>query len=241
MFSIIAVFSMICMIAETLACPVGPGTGRGRTPCPARPAAVLGRGVVGEDAFGVPDRLADRLVGKIAPGPDTADQPLRHLAGVDREIVHELRFLRELLHDLVALGADRVDREAEGESDRVVGDGFQKRDHLARVDEGEGPGEDVDPAAPGACARQLEIGDIGRFLRKARPDIAEAVIARRLAFEGGRPGDVRRAAHVVHEAVHAAADVCRYGGRYRGRDHRPGGEHERGISDPNSHVRLPSR
>ncbi len=170
---------------------------------------MLGRGIVGEDAFGIADRFADRLVGKIALGPDSADQALRHLAAVDVELVHELRLLAELLHDLRAFGADRVDREAEGEADRVVGDGFQHRDDLARVDEAEGAGEDVDAAAAGPRARQLQIGDVGRLLRKARPDIAEAVIARRLALERGRTGDVGRTAHVIQEVIHRTSDISR--------------------------------
>jgi len=186
---------------------VGAGAIIGRSALAARAAAVLGGRIVGENAFGIPDGFADRLVGEIALGPQTADQPLRHFAGVDREIVHELRLLAELLHDLVAFGTDGIDRQAEREPDRVVGDGFQKSDHLARIDEGKGPREDIDAPAARPCARQLEIGDVGRLLREARPDIAEAVIACRLAFEGGRAGDIRRRAHVIHEAVHAVANI----------------------------------
>src|SRR3546814_5690467 len=56
-----------------------PGTGTliGRGALAARPAAILGCGIVGEDAFGIADCFADRLVGEIALGPDAADQPLR--------------------------------------------------------------------------------------------------------------------------------------------------------------------
>ena len=79
---------------------VGAGALIGRGALTPGAATVFGGSIVGEDAFGIADRLADRLVGQIALGPDAADQPLRHLAGVDREIVHELRLLAELLHDL---------------------------------------------------------------------------------------------------------------------------------------------
>src|SRR3546814_9173820 len=139
--------------------------------------------------------------------------------------------------DLRALGANGVDREAEGEPHRIVRDGLQERDHLARVDEGEGPGEDIDTAATSAGTRHLEIGDVGRLLREARPVIAETGIARRLSFELARPGDIGRSAHVVHETVHAVADVCGDGGR----DHAGGSYGERRIADASNHVRLPSR
>src|SRR3546814_18630768 len=56
---------------------VCPGPGVGRAPLTARPAAMLGRGIVREDALAVADGLADRLVGKVALGPDPADQPFR--------------------------------------------------------------------------------------------------------------------------------------------------------------------
>src|SRR3546814_3587022 len=77
---------------------------------------MLGRGIVREDALAVADGLADRLVGKVALGPDPADQPLRHLAAVDRQVVHELRLLRELLHDLRALGARSEEHTSELQS-----------------------------------------------------------------------------------------------------------------------------
>ncbi len=114
---------------------------------------MLRRSIVGENAFRVADCFADRLVGKVALGPDPAHQTLRHLAGVDVEVVHQLGLLGKLLHDLRALGADSVDREAEGEPDRVVGHRLHHRHDLAGIDEAEGPGEDIDAAAAGACAR----------------------------------------------------------------------------------------
>ena len=72
-------------------------------PLPARAASMLGSGIVGEDTFAIANGFADRLVGQIAFGPDTADEALRHFAAVDVEIVHQLRFLAELLHDLSSI------------------------------------------------------------------------------------------------------------------------------------------
>src|SRR3546814_14676801 len=87
---------------------VCPGPGVGRAPLTARPAAMLGRGIVREDALAVADGLADRLFGKVALVPDPAAQPLRHLTAVDRQDVTDLRLLRKLLPYLRALGADRL-------------------------------------------------------------------------------------------------------------------------------------
>src|SRR3546814_8213016 len=64
-------------------------------------------------------------------------------------LFRSLRLLRELLHDLRALGADRVDRQAEGKAHGIVGDRFQQRDNLACVDEAEAAGKNVDAAATG--------------------------------------------------------------------------------------------
>src|SRR3546814_1245479 len=106
-------------------------------------------------------------------------------------LFRSLRLLRELLHDLRALGADRVDRQAEGKAHGIVGDRFQQRDNLACVDEAEAAGKNVDAAATGPRPGQLQIGDVGRLLREARPDIAEAIVTRRLALESARTGDIR--------------------------------------------------
>ena len=198
---------------------------------------MLGSGIVGEDAFRIPDRFADRFVGQITFGPQASHQSLRHLAGIDREIVHELSLLAKLLHDLIAFRADGIDRQAEGEADCIVGHCLHQRDHLACVDKGKGARKDIDPAAPRTRSWQLQIGDIGRLLRKSRPHIAQTIVACGLAFEGGRTSDVGRRAHIIHEAVHAVADICRKRRGY----HAGSSKAERSVSDASNHVRLPLR
>ena len=54
-------------------CVVGACAFIGRSALSAGSAAMLGCGVIGEDPFRIADRLADRLVGQIALGPDAAD------------------------------------------------------------------------------------------------------------------------------------------------------------------------
>src|SRR3546814_14123767 len=109
--------------------------------------------------------------------------------------------------DLRALGANGVDREAGGEPHRIVRDGLQERDHHARDDEGEGPGEAIDTAATSAGLPSLVIGVVGRLLRVERQDVSVTVIARRLSFDPARPGLTGRSAHVVRTTVHAASEV----------------------------------
>ena len=208
---------------------------------PLAAAAMLGRGIVGEDALAVADRFADRLVGKIALGPDPPNQPLGHFARVDAEVVHQLCFLRKLLHDFGTFGADGVDRQAECKANGVVGNGFEQRDHFCGVDEAEGAGKDVDAATAGARTRQLQVGDRRRLLRKAHPDIAEAVVARRLSLKRGRSVDVGSAPGIGQERIHRTADV----GVERGIDRRKGQgkRQQRGgnLLAVNSHGQLPWR
>src|SRR3546814_11709060 len=60
------------------------------------------------------------------------------------ELVHLVGDVLHLIDDTANLWADAVDRELEGEADRVVGDRFQIGHELRHVDEGKGAGEDVD-------------------------------------------------------------------------------------------------
>src|SRR3546814_5675315 len=84
---------------------------------------------------------------------------------------------------------------------------------------------------------QLQIDDVVRLLREARPDIAEAIVTRRLALESARTGDIRSSAHVVHEPVHAVADI----GLERGYNEARGGKSKRRRAQLSNHGRLPSR
>ena len=106
-----------------------------------------------------------------------------------------------------AFRTDGVDGEAEGKTDRIVGDGFQHRDNLARIDEAEAAGKDIDAATASPRARQLQIGNVGRLLRITRPDIAEAIIACRLSLKRSRTGDVGGTANIRQEVIHRASDI----------------------------------
>src|SRR3546814_18297753 len=59
----------------------------------------------------------------------------------------------------------------------------------------------------------------------------------RLALESARTGDIRSSAHVVHEPVHAVADI----GLERGYNEARGGKSKRRRAQLSNHGRLPSR
>src|SRR3546814_6974708 len=86
------------------------------------------------------------------------------------ELVHLVGDVLHLIDDTANLWADAVDRELEGEADRVVGDRFQIGHELRHVDEGKGAGEDVDAAATRPNLRELDIGWIDTLLRETRSE-----------------------------------------------------------------------
>src|SRR3546814_4507986 len=80
--------------------------------------------------------------------------------------------------DLLAdLRRDGIDSQLEGEPEGVVRRRLQHGDNLARIDEREAAAEKIDAAATGPRARKLEVERLHAFLGKARPDIAERIIA----------------------------------------------------------------
>src|SRR3546814_9099425 len=93
------------------------------------------------------------------------------------ELVHLVGDVLHLIDDTANLWADAVDRELEGEADRVVGDRFQIGHELRHVDEGKGAGEDVDAAATRPNLRELDIGWIDTLLRETRPNGPQRIVA----------------------------------------------------------------
>src|SRR3546814_19140995 len=91
-------------------------------------------------------------------------------------------------------------------SSDVCSSDLQQRDNLACVDEAEAAGKNVDAAATGPRPGQLQIGDVGRLLREARPDIAEAIVTRRLALESARTRSEER--RVGKECVSTCRSRC---------------------------------
>ena len=65
------------------------------------------------------------------------------------------------------------------------------------------------PPQPARALRELQVERLDRFLRKARPDIAARIIARRLALKRRRPGDIGAHTSVIEKRLHLRADVRR--------------------------------
>src|SRR3546814_7398941 len=110
--------------------------------------------------------------------------------------------------DLLAdLRRDGIDSQLEGEPEGVVRRRLQHGDNLARIDEREAAAEKIDAAATGPRARKLEVERLHAFLGKARPDIAERIIAGGLSFISGGARHIGRAARIGEEAGHLGANV----------------------------------
>src|SRR3546814_9783102 len=84
---------------------------------------------------------------------------------------------------------------------------LQHGDNLARIDEREAAAEKIDAATARSRARKLEVERLPAFLGKARPDIAERIIAGGLSFISGGARHIGRAARIGEEAVHLGANV----------------------------------
>src|SRR3546814_14530715 len=97
--------------------------------------------------------------------------------------------------DLLAdLRRDGIDSQLEGEPEGVVRRRLQHGDNLARIDEREAAAEKIDAATARSRARKLEVERLHAFLGKARPDIAERIIAGGLSFIRGGARPIGRAA-----------------------------------------------
>ena len=199
------------------------GAGKRRVPLPVRPATVLRGGVVGEDALAGADGGADGGRRPVVLRPERADQRLGGLAGVEVLAVDPLRERAELGHGLGDHRRDGLQRQLEGEAGGVLRHGAGEGDQLVRVDEGEGARKRVDAAAAGAEARQVDGRDLLGTHRRPEIEIAQRPVARSLAAEGARAGDVHRRA--LPEAVHLREHVGarRRGGKQEGGDDRRGG------------------
>ena len=150
----------------------------GRLALTSRPAFVAAFRPVREQALTVADRLADLRGHAVGLAPQSADEVLRGLAAVHVELVHLLRLLRDLLDGRGNLRTDRLDRELEGEAERIVRRRLEHGDDLVGIDERERAGEDINAAAPGLDRRQLQIHRIDALLREAGPDVASRIIPR---------------------------------------------------------------